>query len=67
MVVLNKGRNKNQKLLATTKPTTEHRNEIHATTAADVKLKHDHEKPWHNAPENSSGGNRCAFRKARKR
>jgi hypothetical protein len=55
MVVLNKGLNNNQNFFSTTKPTTEHRNEIHATTAAEVKLKHDHEKPWHNTPENSSG------------
>jgi hypothetical protein len=55
MVVLNKGPNNNQKLLAITKPTTEHRNEIHATIAADVKLNHDQGKPLHNTPENSSG------------
>jgi hypothetical protein len=42
-------------LLATTKPTTEHRNEIHATIVADVKLNHDQGKPWHTTPDNSSG------------
>lgn len=55
MVVPNKGPNNNQKLLATTKPTTEHKYEIHATIAADVKLNHDQGKPWHNPTENSSG------------
>ena len=42
-------------LFTTTKPTTEHRNEIHATIAADVKSNHDQEKTWNNTPENTSG------------